>query len=253
MRTLWTLFVLGLTTATLGPVVILAALFRMRDTPGGVYQWCMHTWARMAIRAAGVRVVVHDADRATPDHGVVFIANHVSWFDVFALAAVLPRYSFVAKSELRRIPVFGPAAAAAGIVFLERDNRKQAFESYKGAAEQVRQGKSVVVYPEGTRGLDYPLRPFKKGPFVLAIASGAPIVPTIIHGAREVMPRGSFRVRAGVVHVHLLEPVSTAGLGYDQRGELMTRVWTRMAHALRDCYGVPVAERPIARPNERVI
>ncbi|HET7633063.1 MAG TPA: lysophospholipid acyltransferase family protein [Gemmatimonadaceae bacterium] len=252
MRSLWTLLVVGVTTAVLGPTVIVAALFRVRDKPHGLYQWCMHTWARLAIRAAGVKVVVHNAERATADHGVVFIGNHVSWFDVFALAATLPRYSFVAKSELRKIPVFGPAAGAAGIVYLERDNRKQAFESYKDAAAQVRDGKSIVVFPEGTRGRGYPLRPFKKGPFVLAIAAGAPIVPTIIYGARAIMPRGSFHIRPGIVHVHLLEPIPTAGMTYDQRGELMTRVWRRMADALHDLYGVPVADRPIARRDERV-
>ena len=253
MRTIYALIVLGLATAVLGPVVLVAGLFRVQDRPGGIYQRCMRLWARLGCRAAGVRIVIHDRSRMSPDHGVVYIANHVSWFDVFALAATLPRYSFIAKSELRKIPLFGPAAAAAGIVFLERDNRKQAFQSYRGAAEQVRDGRSVVVYPEGTRGRDYPLRPFKKGPFVLAIASGAPIVPTVIHGARDVMPRGSFRIRPGDIHVHFLEPIPTRGLSYDDRGALMTRVWGRMADALHDLYGVADSERPIAKPNERVI
>ena len=253
MRTLYTLFVFALATAVLGPVVLVAGLFRVREKPGGIYQWCMHHWARAGCRAAGVRITVHDPSRMSPDHGVVYIANHMSWFDVFALAATLPRYSFVAKSELRKIPLFGPAAAAAGIVFLERDNRKRAFQSYRGAAEQVRAGRSVVVYPEGTRGRDYPLRPFKKGPFVLAIASGAPIVPTVVYGAREIMPRGSFRIRRGVIHVHFLEPIPTVGLSYDDRGALMTRVWDQMADALHDLYGVERSERPIAKPNERVI
>jgi 1-acyl-sn-glycerol-3-phosphate acyltransferase len=253
MRTLWTFIVVASATCTLGPTVLLAALFRVRDKPNGIYHWCMHHWARLGVWAAGARVVLHNPERMSASEGVVYIANHVSWFDVLALAANLPRYSFVAKSELRRIPVFGPAAGAAGIVYLDRDNRKQAFESYKGAADQVRSGKSVVVYPEGTRGRDYPLRPFKKGPFVLAIASQAPIVPTIIYGAREVMPRGSFRIRRGVIHVHFLEPVSTAGMSYNQRGEVMTRVWRQMADALHDLYGVRVAERPIAKQNERVI
>ncbi len=253
MRTVYTLIVLGLATAVLGPVVLVAGLFGVEDRPGGIYQQCMHRWARLGCRAAGVRIVVHDPSRMRSDAGVVYIANHVSWFDVFALAATLPRYSFIAKSELRKIPLFGPAAAAAGIVFLERDNRKQAFQSYRGAAEQVRGGRSVVVYPEGTRGRDYPLRPFKKGPFVLAIASAAPIVPTVIYGAREIMPRGSFRIRPGDIHVHFLEPIPTAGMSYDDRGALMTRVWQRMADALNDLYGVARSERPIANPNERVI
>ena len=122
--------------------------------------------------------------------GAVFIANHVSWFDIFALAAEVPWCSFVAKSELRRIPLFGFAAECAGIIFIERENRKQAFESYRVAAAEVQRGRCVIVCPEGTRGDDYHLRPFKKGPFVLAIAAQAPVVPTVVYGSREVMPKG---------------------------------------------------------------
>ena len=159
----------------------------------------------------------------------------------------------MAKSELRRIPVFGRAAETVGIVFLERDNRKQAFQSYQLAAEQVKRGRSVVVCPEGTRGRDYHLRPFKKGPFVLAVAAQSRIVPTIVYGSREVMPRGSFRITRGVIHLHFLESIPTAGLHYDERGALMKQVWNRMAEAMRYLYGVGTSEYPIARQNERVI
>ena len=253
MRTVLTLVVVTVATAVLGPVVLVAGLLGVREKPGGIYHQCMHLWARLALLAAGVRVVVHDEGGYSRLQGAVFASNHVSWFDVFALAAILPRYSFVAKSELRKIPVFGPAAGAAGIVYLDRENRKRAFESYKEAAGHVRDGRSVVVYPEGTRGYDYALRPFKKGPFVLAIASEAPVVPTVVYGARAVMPKGSFRIRPGVIHLHFLEPVPTAGLDYDARGELMTRVWQRMNEALHTLYGIRSADRAIANPNERVV
>ena len=88
--------------------------------------------------------------------------------------------------------------SVAGIVFIDRDNRKQAFESYEQAAGEVQRGRAIIVCPEGTRGFDYHLRPFKKGPFVFAIAAQAPVIPTIVYGAREVMPKGSFSIRSGV-------------------------------------------------------
>ena len=119
--------------------------------------------------------------------------------------------------------------SAVGIVFLDRDNRKQAFESYKLAAKEVQRGRAIVVCPEGTRGDDYHLRPFKKGPFVLAIASQSPVIPTIVYGAREVMPKGSFVIRSGVVDLHFLEPIPTVGYDYDHRTELMTAAWSAMA------------------------
>jgi 1-acyl-sn-glycerol-3-phosphate acyltransferase len=172
---------------------------------------------------------------------------------VLALAAVLPRYTFVAKTELREIPLFGWGAAAAGIVFLDRENRKAAFESYKVAAVEVQRGRSIVVCPEGTRGVDYHLRPFKKGPFVLAIAAQSPIIPTVVHGAREIMAKGSFWVRSGTIDVHLLEPVPTAGYDYDHRAELMTVVWNRMAAELREVYGVGTSEEPVASASEAAL
>ena len=251
MRTAIVALALIFLTIPLGLLVLIAGLLRIPDGPHSVYQWTMRTWARGVCRAAGVRIVLHDPERIRRDGPAVYVANHVSWFDIFALAAVLPRYTFVAKSELARIPLFGPAARAAGIVFIERANRRAAFDSYKEAATMVRGGKSVVVCPEGTRGRDYHLRPFKKGPFVFAISSGAPIVPTVVYGTIRVQPKGTFRVRSGTVHLHFLESVPTEGVGYEQRAALMETVWRRMADFLRDEYDVGTNEYPIAGEGER--
>ena len=241
-----------LMTLLLGPLVLLARLFRVPQGPNSIYAMSIRLWARTINRVAGVRVRVHGRERVHAEHGVVFASNHVSWFDIFALASEVPWCSFIAKSELRSIPLFGYAAEAVGIVFLDRENRKAAFESYKVAAKEVQRGRAIIVCPEGTRGFDYHLRPFKKGPFVLAIAAQAPVVPTIVHGAREVMRKGSFWIRPGVVEIFFLEPVPTAGYDYEHRGELMTTVWTAMADALRERYGVTSNERPIAAAGERL-
>jgi 1-acyl-sn-glycerol-3-phosphate acyltransferase len=225
-------------TPPLAAVAFVAAALGVRDRPGGLFDWLPHAWATAILRSAGVRVRVHGEERMRSGESRVYVSNHVSWFDVFALASRLPRYKFVAKAELAKIPIFGAGARAVGTVFIERENRKSAFESYRAAADQIRAGAPVVVYPEGTRGETYALRPFKKGPFVLAIAAGVPIVPTIIHGTIDVMPRRSWRVRPGDVDIHFLEPIETSGFGYDDRERLMQLVWTRMADGLRDLYGV---------------
>jgi 1-acyl-sn-glycerol-3-phosphate acyltransferase len=249
MRSLVSIFTLLGMTLILAPTVLVAAMLGVKEKAGSIYERCMRLWARSVSRAAGVRVVVHGSEHLR--NGAIYMQNHVSWFDIFALASVLPRYTFVAKSELRTIPLFGHAAEAAGIIFIDRDNRKSAFESYKVAAGEVQRGRNVVVCPEGTRGRDYHLRPFKKGPFVLAIAAEAPIVPVIVYGALEVMPKGSFRVRPNVVHIHFLEPVPTKGATYEDRTELMRQVWQRMADTMRDLYDVRTNEYPIAREKER--
>jgi 1-acyl-sn-glycerol-3-phosphate acyltransferase len=211
----------------------------------------MRRWARMAVWAAGVRIRIRDESGMLGRGGAVYISNHVSWFDVFAIASVLPRYTFVAKAELRKIPIFGWGAEGAGVVFLARENRKSAFEAYQLVAEKIRKGLSVVVCPEGTRGTSYSLRPFKKGPFVLAIAAHAPVVPVVVYGAREVQPKGSFRIHSGTVHVHLLEPVPTEGYDYEHRHALMRTVWERMAEVLRTEYGVVSEGDAIAPPRRQ--
>jgi 1-acyl-sn-glycerol-3-phosphate acyltransferase len=251
MRTLVVFVGLPLLTLWYGGLVLIAGLLRITEKPRGVYQYAMHGWCRAILRISGVTVSVHGVEHTSETEGRVYIANHVSWYDVFALAAVIPRYTWIAKSELRRIPFFAQAASAAGIVFIDRDNRKSAFASYRGAAEQVKRGRSVIICPEGTRGRDYHLRPFKKGPFVLAIAAQSLVVPTIVYGTREVMPKGSFRVRGGEVHIHFLEPVPTTGYDYDQRAEVMEIVWERMAEGMRKLYGVQTAEHAIAPEGER--
>jgi 1-acyl-sn-glycerol-3-phosphate acyltransferase len=234
-------------TLLLGPVVIVARLFHAPQGPNSIYARCIRRWARAVNRAAGVTVVVHGREHMNQPRGAVFAANHVSWFDIFALAAEVPWCSFVAKAELRKIPLFGFAADCAGIVFLDRENRKQAFASYEMAAKEVQKGRAIIVCPEGTRGHDYHLRPFKKGPFVLAIASQSPVVPTVVFGAREVMRKGSFWIHSGRVELHFLEPVPTAGCDYEHRAELMTETWTRMADELRHVYGVTTSEHPVAK------
>jgi len=246
MRSVLAVIALAIATLILAPIVIVARLLGFAE--GGVPQWCMRTWARSMCAAGGAKLVVHHPERILADRGVVYASNHVSWFDVFAIASVLPHYTFIAKAELRKIPLFGWGAESAGVVFLARENRKAAFESYHDAAEQVRNGKSVVVFPEGTRGRDYALRPFKKGPFVLAIAAGAPVVPVVVHGALEMMPKGSFNIRSNTVHIHFLDAVETAGMDYERRHDVMRQVWDRMATCLRDEYGITTSEHPIAEP-----
>ena len=232
-------------TLLLGGLVIVASLLGVPDREGGVYDWAARNWTRILVAAAGVDIVVHGAEHLQRREARVFAANHVSWYDVFVLATVLPRYKFVAKAELFRIPVFGRAARAVGTVPIQRDNRKAAFGAYETAARQIREGSSVVVFPEGTRGRDYPLRPFKKGPFVLAIAAQVPVVPTLVYGAIAVHPRGSWRITPGTIHVHLLEPVPTAGLGYDDRDGLARTVRGRLAATLHRHYGVETPLEPV--------
>jgi len=239
-------------TTVLGLTVIIAALLGVKDKPDGVYDKAPRWWSSLMLWAVGVKVRVHGADNLRPEEPHIFASNHVSWFDVPALAKILPRYKFVAKAELFKVPIFGGGMRAVGMIEIQRENRKAAFGAYDLAADRIRSGNSVVVFPEGTRGHAYPLRPFKKGPFVLAIAAGVPIVPVVIHGSIEIMPKGSLWAHPGTIDVHLLEPVSTTGVDYDHREALMQTVRTRMADAMRELYGIEPLPTPISRLSSSV-
>jgi 1-acyl-sn-glycerol-3-phosphate acyltransferase len=238
LRTVLLFITAFVVTSTLGLTVIIAGLFRVKDKPDGIYDKVPRWWSSAVLWAAGIKVRVHGLENAGGGEPRIFASNHVSWFDVPALARMLPRYKFVAKAELFKVPIFGGGMRAAGMIEIQRDNRKAAFGAYEVAAERIQAGNSVVVFPEGTRGHAYPLRPFKKGPFVLAIAAGVPIVPIIVHGTIEIMPKGSLWAHPGTIDIHLLEPVSTKSVDYDHREALMQTVRTRMADAMRKFYGV---------------
>lgn len=246
IRSVLTLAAAFVATVVLGPMAMVAALLRIPERPGSIYERAMRWWAMVLNRVAGAHVIVHGAENIRA--GAIYASNHVSWFDVFAIAEVLPRYTWIAKAELRRLPIFGRGAEAAGIIFIERENRKSAFDSYASAAAEVRRGRNVVVCPEGTRGAEYSLRPFKKGPFVLAVAAQAPVVPVLVYGAREVMRKGSFVIRPGNVHVHFLEPVPSEGHTYETRDALVQATWHRIAQALERNYGVVSEPQPPRTP-----
>lgn len=254
-RTSLLLLTCAVVTPVLGAILVGAALLGVKDKPGAIYDKIPRWWSRAVLWASGVKLRVHGWENAGSGDPRIFAANHVSWFDVPALARTLPRYKFVAKAELFKVPVFGQGIRAAGMIEIQRDNRKAAFGAYEVAAEKIRAGNSVVVFPEGTRGYDYRLRPFKKGPFVLAVAAGVPIVPVVVHGTIEVLQKGSFAVHPGFVDIHLLEPVSTAGIDYDQRDALMAMVRGRMADAMQSLYGVealPTAPARVSATTEIV-
>lgn len=237
IRAVFVLVTLLVSTAIFGGWVLLAALFRVKDGIGSPYDRAPRYWGRSVLWASGVTLVQHNKERKLgPRH--IFAVNHVANYDVLVIAATLRWVKFVAKAELFRIPLFGKAMLAAGMVPIERSNRKAAFGSYTLATKRVDMGASVAVYPEGTRGNAYPLRPFKKGPFVLAIQAQAPIVPVVVYGQLEVQPKGVFRVTPGTIHVHYLEPIESTGMTYDDRDELANRTHEAMRRCLAEQYGV---------------
>ncbi len=252
MMTLIVAMVLAAVTIPVVAIVVFASFLGVPMRHGSIYEKVQGFWARALVFSSGVRTKVHGRQHIEQHAACVYVANHVSWYDVLTLASVLPRWSFVAKAELRRIPIFGRGAEAVGTIFVERQNTRAAVQMYEQAAIRIREGASVVVFAEGTRGDLYALRKFKKGPFVLAIQAGVPIIPVIIHGTREVLPRGRWLVSPGSVNLHFLEPIPTEGLTFADRERLVAQVWTSMALAFSSLYGVESDRRNVIGTDESV-
>ncbi len=234
LRTLWFFVVLIASTIWYGGSVVIAGLFGVERKPGGVYDRATKRWARNALWAAGIPCSVEGLQAVPLQRPLVFACNHQSWFDIFHLAAVLPgSLRFVAKKELERIPLLGRAMRKSGHVFIDRQNRERAFETYDQAAEGIRAGISAVVFPEGTRSRTGELLPFKKGPFVLAIAAQVPLVPVYSAGTFTLMPKGSLRLRPHPIALLFGQPIDTTGMAYGDRDRLSVET-RRAIEALRD-------------------
>jgi 1-acyl-sn-glycerol-3-phosphate acyltransferase len=229
IRTL--VFSVTLVCRTVGAVaeLVWAALRRVPHRAGGVYDRIPRQWAAALLADAGVTVTTSGMEHVEGLGACVYCANHASFVDVGAVAAVLPgSLRFVGKRELFRIPVFGTGLRLTGQIPVDRTQHEAALGAFASAAAAVQAGLSVVVFVEGTRSPDGRLQAFKKGAFVMAIATQAPCVPVYVAGAWQLLPRGGLMPRPGAVEVRIGRPISTAGLVYEDRDRLRQECWEAM-------------------------
>jgi 1-acyl-sn-glycerol-3-phosphate acyltransferase len=202
-------------------------------------------WSRLVLGIPGVRVKVEQRAPLDPNRPYVFMCNHASMIDIWAVFVALPiSFRFIAKKQLSYIPLFGWAMGAGRFIFIDRQNAVAARRTIEEAARRIKAGQSVVIYPEGTRTRDGRLGSFKKGGFHLAIDSGAAIVPMAIEGTRALMPAGSMLIRSGEVRLQIGEPIPTAGLRPSDRERLVREVRERIAAMLGEPPAAPAPEKP---------
>lgn len=229
IRTLWYYVVLVATSILHAVPAIVAGLLRVKPRPGGVYDWSTRDWSRQILAAAGTPVVVTGLERVPRDTPVVYASNHSSMFDIWALSAILPGSTrFLAKQELARVVLVGPAMIAAGHIMIDREHRKRAFAAYERAAATIHRGFSAIVFPEGTRSRTGELLPFKNAPFGLAIAAQVPLVPVYVHNTFQILPKGAVLLRPRPIRVLVGEPIPTAGLTPADREALRERTRAAM-------------------------
>ncbi len=226
MRTVLYLAAMLWSTFWYGGKCIVGALLGIKHVSGGWYDIANQRWAAAILSASGVTGSVEGSEHLVPGVPCIVASNHASWFDILALLAWLPvTVKFVSKKEIFRIPFLGQAMRAAGHVSLDRANPKEAFAVYAGAARQVVERRlAILIFPEGTRTRTGALQPFKKGPFVLAIQAGAPVVPVFVANTFGIQPKGSIVVHPRPVRILIGPPIETRGLTVDDRDVLTGQV-----------------------------
>ena len=182
-------------------------------------------WARWVIWSMGITYEIKGIKHLSYKHQYIFMCNHESALDVLLGVACIPNnIIFLAKKELFRIPIFGWAMQAAGMIKIDRRNRKKARLSVDSTVEKLKGSKfSTLLYPEGTRSETGKIQPFKKGGFILAIRSKLPVVPITIIGARSVLPKKSLTLNKGVIKIIIDVPIDTADLHEEDKDKLLTQ------------------------------
>lgn len=194
----------------------------------------LQRFAQNVVRAAKIDLEVRGRENVPRDEACVVMANHQSFYDIPVVILAVPgRMTFVAKAELFRVPVFGRAMETAGIVRVNRKDRKQSVASLHSAVSQLKSGRHIYIAPEGTRSATGELGVFKSGGFRLALEAGARILPVAVDGTRHVLPARELVVRTGHhVTVTIRPPIDPKEFGVEGRRELMEAVRRSIGEAL---------------------
>ena len=222
IRTTYILLWVVLTTFFWGLIAIITSFFTRTGDPVHIVA---RIWARSILFVSRTKVTVNGLANIDPTQSYVYMSNHQSNFDIPVLLAYLPvQFRWLAKAELFKIPIFGRAMRGAGYVKIDRFNQEAAFESLNEAAEKMKNGVSVMIFPEGTRSRDGKIKSFKKGGFVMAVDAGVPIVPVVLKGTWTLMDKSSLKINTGEVSLNLKAPIATTDYTRENKDDLVKSV-----------------------------
>lgn len=223
-------------TGITGGMQILA--HRRTPTARTFHKWSGR-WARGILRLAGIKVVLDDRANLSQRDPYIFVGNHQSGLDILSISTVLPYpFGYVAKAELRDFPLLGVAMRHSACVFVDKRDPRTAVRSIQEAGQRIREGNSVLIFPEGQRSYSTGLYPFQRGAFVLALEAGVPLVPVVVLDNHRCMDERRLLLKKGTVRVVVLPPISVEGLTRKDLPALMDRVRTELAQTLAAHHGV---------------
>jgi 1-acyl-sn-glycerol-3-phosphate acyltransferase len=214
-------------TGSLSPIVSVLSLVDERAADGPIY-----LWSAGILKATGVETRARGVENL-PAGNFVLAVNHQSHFDALVLFTHIRRHMrFVAKADLLKVPIFGPALKRAGNVFVDRSGGAKDKAILQEAITAVRERVSIVFFAEGTRSDDGLLRPFKKGAAWLAIEAGVPLVPAALGGTHAILPKKTLAIRARPATLVIGQPIRTQGLTIDDRDKLTQQAHDEVARLL---------------------
>lgn len=190
-----------------------------------IHRRCAVPWAKTILSICSVNMEVSGVENIGQELPGIYMSNHQSYFDIFALLAGLPvNFKFILKKELMKVPILGRAMKSAGYISLDREDSRKAVASMNKAADRIRNGASVLIFPEGTRSEDGVVREFKKGGFHLALKSGRDIIPVAIVKSRDIAPKGSLKVNKGTIFLKIGKAIPVTGCSKKDMPLLMEKV-----------------------------
>jgi len=195
--------------------------------------WATRSWARLLIAIAGGRVVVSGVENLPAAGGVLFVANHQGAFDIPLLLGYVPGLKgFVSKKENSRLPIVGIWMKLLRCIFIDRKDLRQSAQAIARGIGDLRAGRSLVVFPEGTRSKSGVMNRFKGGSFKLASRSGAAIVPLTIDGSYRLLEGNRGRITPGKVRLHIHPVIRFQDLNAAEKEALTETVQRIIASAL---------------------
>ena len=209
-------------TAAWGIGCYIAAFFPDGETRAHRY---LISWAKLSLRLARIQITVAGLERLNPRETYVFMSNHASFLDILLVFACIPyNFRIIVKEEVFSIPFLGLAVRSSGQIPLDRENPRKGLRSIKSAADLLRKGVSIVVFPEGTRTRDGSVHEFKATLFVLPIRTQTPVVPVLIEGSYQALRRGRVLLNRCPMKLTFLEPVPADSLSDKDRASYAEKV-----------------------------
>jgi 1-acyl-sn-glycerol-3-phosphate acyltransferase len=214
-------------------IYLLLGLLGRKQDQAELLDWATRTWARLLIAIAGGRVDVSGLENLPVGGGILFVSNHQSAFDIPLLLGYVPGLKgFVSKKENSRLPIVGTWMKLLHCIFIDRKDLRQSAQAIGRGVSDLQAGRSLIVFPEGTRSKSGVMKRFKDGSFKLATRSGAAIVPLTIDGSYRLLEGNRGRITPGKVKLHIHPPIKLQDLSAAEKETLTETVQRIIASEL---------------------